>query len=112
MQKENIKVRQADQPFSVNGKDYAAGTLIVLRVENEKSVKDLKNKIVQVSAQLNKPILAIATGFVDKGKDFGSSVYPILKQPKIAIVSGNEVSSLAFGEVWYFLEHDLGLRQA
>ncbi|RNL50553.1 M14 family metallopeptidase [Pedobacter jejuensis] len=109
LQKENIKVRQADQPFSVNGKDYAAGTLIVLRAENEKLIKDLKNKVVQVSTQLNKPVQAIATGFVDKGKDFGSSVYPILKQPKIAIVSGNEVSSLAFGEVWYYLEHDLGL---
>ncbi|MCZ4224022.1 M14 metallopeptidase family protein [Pedobacter rhodius] len=109
LQKEHIKVRQADQPFSVNGKDYPAGTLIVLRVENEKTIKDIKNKVVQISNQLDKPVQAISTGFVDKGKDFGSSVYPILKQPKIAIVSGNEVSSLAFGEVWYYLEHDLGL---
>ncbi|WP_344768204.1 M14 family metallopeptidase [Pedobacter ginsengiterrae] len=109
LQKENIKVRQADQPFSVNGKDYPAGTLIVLRVENEKSVKDLKNKIIQASARLEKPIQAVTSGFVEKGKDFGSNVYPILKQPKVAIVSGNEVSSLAFGEVWYYLEHDLGL---
>ena len=109
LQKENIKVRQADQPFSVNGKDYPAGTLIVLRVENEKSVKDLKNKIIQASSRLDKPIQAIISGFVEKGKDFGSNVYPILKQPKVAIVSGNEVSSLAFGEVWYYLEHDLGL---
>jgi len=109
LQKENIKVRQADQPFSVNGQDYPAGTLIVLRVENEKGIKDLKNKIAGISNQLNKPLQAISTGFVDKGKDFGSSVYPILKQPKVAIVSGNEVSSLAFGEVWYYLERDLGL---
>ncbi|RZK88630.1 MAG: zinc carboxypeptidase, partial [Pedobacter sp.] len=109
LQKENIKVRQADQPFSVSGKDYPAGTLIVLRVENEKGIKDLKSKIAKISSELEKPVQAISTGFVDKGKDFGSSVYPILKQPKIAIVSGNEVSSLAFGEVWYYLEHDLGL---
>ncbi|KQS41014.1 M14 metallopeptidase family protein [Pedobacter sp. Leaf194] len=109
LQKENIKVRQADQPFSVSGKDYPAGTLIVLRVENEKGIKDLKSKIAKISNELEKPVQAISTGFVDKGKDFGSSVYPILKQPKIAIVSGNEVSSLAFGEVWYYLEHDLGL---
>lgn len=109
LQKENIKVRQADQPFSVSGKDYPAGTLIVLRVENERSVKDLKNKIVQASGKLEKPIQAVTSGFVEKGKDFGSNVYPILKQPKVAVVSGAEVSSLAFGEVWYYLEHDLGL---
>ncbi|MFC3563727.1 hypothetical protein [Pedobacter jamesrossensis] len=54
---------------------------------------------------------AVSSGFVEKGKDFGSNVYPILKQPKVAVVSGSEVSSLAFGEVWYYLEHDLGYLQ-
>ncbi|MDN3586994.1 M14 family metallopeptidase [Pedobacter aquatilis] len=109
LQKENIKVRQADQAFTVAGKDYPAGTLIVLRVENEKTIKTLRDKVVKIAKAVGKPVQAITSGFVDKGKDFGSSVYPILKQPKVAIVSGNEVSSLAFGEVWFHVEHDLGL---
>ncbi|QIL39421.1 zinc carboxypeptidase [Pedobacter sp. HDW13] len=109
LQKANIKVRQADQPFSVNGKDYPAGTLIVLRAENERITKGLKDKVTLVAKTLDKPILAVSSGFVEKGKDFGSNVYPLLKQPKIAIVSGMEVSSLAFGEVWFYIEHDLNL---
>src|SRR5690606_5314602 len=47
-------------------------------------------------------------GFVDKGKDFGSSVYPILGIPKVALVAGPEVSSQSMGEVWHFLEQELG----
>jgi hypothetical protein len=109
LQKENIKVRQADQPFSVNGKDYPAGTLIVLRAENEKTIKGMKDKIAFIAKMLDRPIQAVSSGFVEKGKDFGSNVYPLLKQPKIAIVSGMEVSSLAFGEAWFYLEHDLNL---
>ena len=109
LQREGLRVRQADQPFTVAGKDYPAGTLIVLRVENERMVKEVRNKVLAVAGKLDKPVLAISSGFVDKGKDFGSNVYPILKQPKIAIVSGNEASSLAFGEVWYYLEKDLNL---
>ncbi|MFD2584978.1 M14 family metallopeptidase [Pedobacter vanadiisoli] len=109
LQKENIKVRQADQPFSVNGKDYPAGTLIVLRAENEKTIKGMNDKIAFITKMFDKPIQAVSSGFVEKGKDFGSNVYPLLKQPKIAIVSGMEVSSLAFGEAWFFLEHDLNL---
>lgn len=109
LQKENIKVRQADQPFVVNGKDYPAGTLIVLRAENERLIKGMKDKVTSIAKILNRPIQAVSSGFVEKGKDFGSNVYPLLKQPKIAIVSGMEVSSLAFGEVWFFLEHDLNL---
>ncbi|WP_316802487.1 M14 family metallopeptidase [Pedobacter nototheniae] len=110
LQSEKIKVRQADLPFAVSGKSYPAGTLIVLRAENEKSIKDIKAKVTQIAINLDKPLQAISSGFVEKGKDFGSSVYPLLKQPKIAVVSGNEVSSLAFGEVWFYLEHDLKLQ--
>lgn len=109
LQKENIKVRQADQPFSVNGKDYPAGTLIVLRAENEKLARGVKDKVAAIARKLDKPIQAVSSGFVEKGKDFGSNVYPLLRQPKIAIVSGMEVSSLSFGEVWFYLEHDLNL---
>lgn len=109
LQKENIKVRQADQPFSVNGKDYPSGTLIVLRAENERLMRGVKDKVTAIAKKSDKPILAVTSGFVEKGKDFGSNVYPLLKQPKIAIVSGMEVSSLAFGEVWFYLEHDLNL---
>lgn len=109
LQKENIKVRQADIPFSVAGKDYPAGTLIVLRAENEKLHQNIKEKVTIAAATANKPVEAVSTGFVEKGKDFGSNVYPILKQPKVAIVSGSEVSSLAFGEVWFFIERNLNL---
>jgi len=109
LQKENIKVRQADQPFSVNGKDYPAGTLIVLRAENERLARGVKDKVAATAGKLNRPVQAVSSGFVEKGKDFGSNVYPLLRQPKIAIVSGMEVSSLAFGEVWFYLEHDLNL---
>lgn len=109
LQKENIKVRQSDQAFTVAGRDYPAGTLIVLRTENEKAVKGLKDKVVAAAKKFDKPVRGITSGFVEKGKDFGSNVYPILKQPKIAIASGNEVSSLAFGEAWFYLEHDLNL---
>jgi len=109
LQQANIKVRQASQAFTVAGKDYPSGTLIVLRVENERINKNIKAKVADIAQSHAKPLQAISSGFVDKGKDFGSDVYPLLKQPKIAIASGNEVSSLAFGEVWFYLEHDLKL---
>ncbi|WP_421941900.1 M14 metallopeptidase family protein [Pedobacter sp.] len=109
LQQANIKVRQASQAFTVAGKDYPPGTLIVLRVENERINKNIKAKVADIAQSHAKPLQAISSGFVDKGKDFGSDVYPLLKQPKIAIASGNEVSSLAFGEVWFYLEHDLKL---
>lgn len=46
-------------------------------------------------------------GAVDKGKDFGSSVYPVLNVPKIALVAGPSTSAQSMGEVWHFLEQQL-----
>ncbi|WP_443937146.1 M14 family metallopeptidase [Pedobacter sp. MW01-1-1] len=109
LQKEGIKVRQASHSFTINGKAYAAGTLLVMRVENEKRNPRLKENLEAVAGRLNQSYQTIESGFVEKGKDFGSDAYPLLKEPKIALVSGNDVSSLAFGEVWFYLEHDLGL---
>jgi hypothetical protein len=109
LQNANVKVRQANQSFTVGGKDYAPGTLIVFRVENEKLNPDVKNVVLNIANKLNAEVATTTSGFVEKGKDFGSNVYPILKQPKIALVSGPEVSSLAFGEVRFYLENDLKL---
>ncbi len=109
LQNEKIKVRQAKEPFAVNGKDYPAGTLVVLRLENEKNVKYLSDKLLALSQKFNRQVSGATSGLVDKGKDFGSNAYPLLKEPKVAIVAGSEVSAQAVGEVWFFLEKNLGM---
>ena len=49
-----------------------------------------------------------SAGFVAEGKDFGSSSVRLINQPKVAVLSGEGVSSLAFGEVWHFFDQQLG----
>lgn len=109
LQQEGLKVRQANQAFTALGKVYPAGTLMVFRAENEKRRKDLMPLVAEMAQKYNQPLQTLSSGFVEKGKDFGSNVYPILQSPKVAIVSGNDVSSLGFGEVWFYLEHNLNL---
>ena len=101
---QNIKVRLTERPFNLNGKTYKQGSLLVLKSDNE---KDYANKLIEIADAHERTLDASYTGFVDKGYDFGSSsVKPINKQ-RVGILSGDKVSSLAFGEVWYFFEQDL-----
>ena len=53
-------------------------------------------------------IQALASAFVDKGADLGSDKIRYIKKPRIAVVSGDETSSLAFGEIWHFFEQQIG----
>ncbi|WEK19393.1 MAG: M14 family metallopeptidase [Candidatus Pedobacter colombiensis] len=108
LQKAGIKVRMAEEGFAVGGVSYPIGSLLVYRAENEKTVKELSTKISEIQKTLKSYFYAVNGGSVDKGKDFGSSVYPVLPIPKVAVVASSEASAQSLGEVWHFFEQELG----
>lgn len=108
LQKANIKVRVAEEGFTVGKKTYPPGSLLIYRAENERSVKDLSVWISDIEKKFKTFFYPVPGGFVEKGKDFGSSVYPILNVPKVAIVAGAESNAQSAGEIWHFFEQELG----
>ncbi|MHA4893713.1 M14 metallopeptidase family protein [Pedobacter sp. PWIIR3] len=107
LQQANIKVRIAEEGFTAGGRTYSSGTLLVYRTENERNVKGLAARIAAIQRDVRINFYPVATGFVDKGKDFGSSVYSPLVMPKVAVVSGTGISSQGVGEVWHLFEQEL-----
>lgn len=107
LQKQKVKIRIAEEAFTIGGRAYRAGSLLVYRTENEKINKDIAKLLADVAKYHNASFYPIASGYVEKGKDFGSSVYRLLTAPKIAVVSGQDISSQGVGEVWHFLEQEL-----
>lgn len=108
LQKMGIKVRVAEEGFTVGLRSFSSGTLLVYRAENEKILKGLAGKIDRLVKELNVTNYVVTSGYVDKGKDFGSSVYRVLGIPKIAVLSGYATSSQGVGEIWHFFEQELG----
>ncbi|MBG7613222.1 zinc carboxypeptidase [Polaribacter sp. BAL334] len=102
---ENITPRFSEKPFSIDGKSYERGTLIILR--NDNRTLDFDEKLIEIATKNQRKLHSVSTGFVTSGVDFGSaSVKPIQKQ-KVALLSGNGTSSLSFGEIWHFFETEL-----
>ncbi|MDN5203982.1 M14 family metallopeptidase [Fulvivirgaceae bacterium BMA10] len=105
--KKGVKVRFADEAFEMDGRRFEAGSLIITRRGNEGLGKDF-DQIVQESASLfERSVYGAKTGFVSKGKDFGSNSVNYLRAPKIAVLSGESVSSLSFGEIWHYFEQQI-----
>lgn len=104
LHKDKITVRQSTEPFSMDGKEFDRGTLIITRRNNEHMGDKFDEKVKAHAQRLGRGLVAARTGFVSKGKDFGSSSVRLLKAPKVALVSGNGTSSLSFGENWYYFE--------
>ena len=103
----NIKVRMAEQAFTVSGKIHAAGSLLIYRAENEKLNKFIETDVITLFKRFKKSFTSISSSYVEKGKDFGSSVYPLLPVPKVAMVAGTDISYQSVGEVWHFFEQEL-----
>ena len=100
-----IRVRFSENDFVVEGNSFKKGSLIILRHDNRQA--DFDEKLMEIANKNVRVLTPVKTGFVDSGKDFGSSsVNPINKQ-KIAVLSGDGTSSLSFGEIWHFFETQL-----
>jgi hypothetical protein len=102
--KKGVKVRMAQKPFTYNNNDYARGTLIIIRTSNAAhwlaTVNEAAN-LYQVRPT------EVSTGFVEKGADFGSPDVRMIAAPKVALLTGEQTSSLGAGEVWHFFEQTL-----
>ena len=103
--KNNIKVRYASKPFTVNGSSYLQGTLIVLKAGN---TNINWNKIVNDAAtKYNIQPIVVTSGFVDKGSDFGSADVRLITAPKVALFTGEQTSATDAGESWCFFDNEL-----
>lgn len=101
----DIKVRFTETPFTVGGKDFPAGTLVVTRSGNNSSQFD--QFITSQADRFKISLDAVSSGFVDKGMDFGSDKIRFIKKPNVVVLGGDGVSSLGMGEVWHFFEQQL-----
>ena len=101
---QNVKVRFCEKPFTYNGKNYDRGTLLVLKGNNVANWKELTNEACK---KFNIQADDVESGFVDKGADFGSPDIKFIKVPKVALLTGSQVSSSASGEVWNFFDQTL-----
>jgi hypothetical protein len=106
---QDIKVRYASQAFTVDGKSFEKGTLIVLRTSNGKFGESLLPKIMAAATEtgMQSSVSPVYTGFVDKGYDFGSPNVHTIQKPRIALLTGEGVNANAAGELWHYFEEQL-----
>jgi hypothetical protein len=107
MLKKNVKMRYAVQPFETGGKKFEKGTLLILKTSNQ-TIESTFSQLINDAAKIyNVDAFPVASGFVDKGFDFGSDKINIIRKSTVAVLTGNGVSSGGAGEVWHFFEQQL-----
>ncbi|MFV8224570.1 M14 family metallopeptidase [Christiangramia aquimixticola] len=104
--KQRIKVRFTEVPFQNKGEKFDRGSLIISKSDNARN-QDFNKKVAEIANKYERKLFATETSFAGNGPDFGSPDVKITNPQKIAVLKGDEVSSLNFGEIWYFFEQEL-----
>jgi hypothetical protein len=106
-QRLGIKVNYFTKNFTYSETAFNAGTLVINRVDNEKQVRDFHTKITALAAELNRNLIPVHSGAAIDQIDLGSNKIRFMKKPKTALIAGKGISTLNFGEIWYFFEQEI-----
>ena len=98
-----FRVRFAEKEFSFQNKNFAKGTLIILRSGNERIFSTLPDLLNRYHALAD----VVETGFMQTGMDFGSDKVHLIRKPNVAMLTGAGVGPEAAGEIWHLFEQQL-----
>ena len=98
-----LRAKVAKSPFTLEGKTYDYGTIMV-PVQNQELDKDeLFTFLQKVAADSKVNITSVSTGLT-KGIDLGSNDFDPVKKQKVGILVGDGVRSYDAGEIWHLFD--------
>ena len=100
-----LTVSSADQPFTQNGRDWPAGTLILPKAG---APADLIATLNRLAADTGAEVVGVDESWVERGAGFGSSDVVRLRAPRIALAWDSPTAPDAAGATRWLLERDLG----
>ncbi|MBM4131876.1 hypothetical protein FJ250_12760, partial [bacterium] len=100
-----VTVRAARKPFTIEGRDFRAGALVVRREGNLPDLDD-----VLAGLENRAPMLPVATSRAQAGPDLGGAEFAVLVPPRVGVLAGMPVAPDDYGHVWHLLDQELGLR--
>jgi hypothetical protein len=99
----DIRAKVARSPFSVEGKTYDYGT-IMIPVQNQKlNAVDLFSFLNTVAQDSKIHINAVGTGLT-KGIDLGSNDFESLKKQEVGLIVGKGITYNDAGEIWHLMD--------
>lgn len=106
LQKEGYRVHVAMEPFEAEGQQFAAGSLVI--PADRQTLKVEAGLDLTVNERFDEPrfsgLVALKNGLTAGGPDLGSSKFPVVRMPKVLMLTGNGVNIADAGEIWHLLD--------
>ncbi|SDS58750.1 Zinc carboxypeptidase [Formosa sp. Hel1_31_208] len=104
-----LRAKVGMKQFSMNGKTYDYGTILIPVQNQNKSIDELYSFLQNVASDSHISIDAVNTGLT-QGIDLGSNQFRALEQPKVAMIVGDGIRSYDAGEIWHLFDTRYDIR--
>tara|TARA_R110002012_G_scaffold93567_1_gene226894 strand:+ start:63675 stop:66194 length:2520 start_codon:yes stop_codon:yes gene_type:complete len=98
-----IRVKVGKTPFSVEGKSYDYGTIMIPVQNQDLNATELHAFLATVAQESAIEITSVGTGHT-VGIDLGSNEFKTIKKQEVAILVGNGITSYDAGEIWHLFD--------
>ncbi|MGB3547395.1 MAG: peptidase M14, partial [Saprospiraceae bacterium] len=103
------RVRAARAPFTSGGREYSAGSLIVLRGRNLERGDSLRADMRAVADLAGVTVIAAPTGRLTTGDDLASTRNVPVKQPRVAMLVEPPFDTYTSGQVYFLFDQETRL---
>lgn len=103
----DVKVQSGKEKFTIEGKSYEKGTLLIRIEENDAGIETVLNELAK---EHSITIIGVNTALAESGADLGGGEFELLQKPKVGFIVGRQSSLYNFGEMWYLLDDRIGLK--
>ncbi len=90
--------------YHTDGKRFEAGSILIPLGVQEKSPDLVEYLVKEISSEDGIDVYAFKTGLDYKGSSLGSNNFSALREPNIAMLVGDGISSYDAGEIWHLLD--------
>lgn len=103
MLQKGIRVKVGMKQFSLNGKNYDYGTILITVQNQVLNENELFTFLDEVAQKSNLNMEGVQTGLTE-GIDLGSNYFKLIEKPNVALIVGRGVSPYDAGEIWHLFD--------
>ncbi len=103
---EDVNVFASEKPFTVEGRSYEAGALVLRRRGNPDNLQAMLDTLART---VGIDVYGISTGYSTEGSQLGAGTFRLLAQPRVALATGMPMDYTSNGSLWFTLDKDLGI---
>jgi hypothetical protein len=102
----DYRVRVATEPFSKDGINYDAGTIVILIGRNLDKKMELGSDLEEIRKQSFFEYTVHKTGRMDSGLDLASNKVRPIKKPKIGMLVGPPFNTYTSGQIYFLFDQE------